>query len=167
MPGGGVVDSAGKPELPAAHIEAARRQTAIIVGAFGVSLVTCLVLVEVFRRSGPVAAAAAPGLDPIRIAVFSVAGVVVFTSTVVKGVLLRQAPPDPALRLARVRAATIIAAAMAELPAVLGLVLFFLSRSQNDFYILAVVSLYMLVRHFPRREPWDAYVQRGGTHSVR
>ncbi len=161
-----MVDSAGKPELPAPHVEAIRRQTAIMVGALGVSLVTCLVVVEVFRRSRPVTPAIT-GLDQIRIALFVVVAVLIFTSTVLKSLLLRQPSPDPALRLARMRTATILAAAMAELPAMLGLVLFILGGSQNDFYVLAIVSLYMLVRHFPRREPWDAYVQRGGTHSVR
>jgi hypothetical protein len=147
-------------------VETTRRRTAVIVGAFGASLVTCLVMVEVFRRSGPVPTAV-PGLDQIRIALFAVAAVLIFTSTVIKSLLLRQASADPRLRLARVRTATILAAVMAEFPALLGLVLFILGGSQNDFYILAVVSLYMLVRHFPRREPWDAYVQRGGAHSVR
>jgi hypothetical protein len=161
-----MVDSTGKPELAAPFVEASRRRTAILVGAFGASLATCLVLVEVVRRSRPVADAV-PVLDQIRIALFVVAAVVVFASTVVKSFMLRQAPPDPALRLARVRSATILAAAMAELPALLGLVLFILGGSQNDFYILAVVSLYMLVRHFPRREPWDAYVQRGGPQAAR
>ena len=165
LPGNGV-ESAGKPELPASYVETMRRRTAIIVGAFGASLVTCLVMVEVFRRSGP-SPTAVPGFDQIRIALFAVAAVLIFTSTVIKSLLLRQASADPALRLARVRTATILAAVMAELPALLGVVLFLLGGSQNDFYILAVVSLYMLVRHFPRREPWDAYVQRGGTHSVR
>jgi len=166
LPDNDRVDSAGKPELPSPYVEAIRRQTAIIVGAFGVSLLMSLVLVEVFRRSVPVAAAI-PGLDQIRIAVFAVAGVLVFTSTVIKSLWLRQASADPAMRLARMRTATILAAVMAELPAMLGLVLFLLGGTPNDFYILAVVSLYMLVRHFPRREPWDAYVQRGGSHSVR
>jgi hypothetical protein len=41
-------------------------------------------------------------------------------------------------------------------------VLFILGRQSSDFYILLVVSLYMLVRHFPRREQWEAYVRRGG-----
>ena len=161
-----MVDSAGQPELPSPHVEAIRRQAAVIVGAFAVSLVSCLVLVEVLRRAGTITSAV-PQLDQIRIALFAVAGVVVFVATVVKNLLMRQAPSEPEARLARARTATVLAAAMAELPAILGFVLFVLGGTPNDFYILAVVSLYMLVRHFPRREPWEAYVRRGGTHTVR
>jgi hypothetical protein len=153
-------------ELPTPFIEAARRNTATIVGAFGVSVLSSLVVVEVVRRTSP-PPVEMPGMDMIRIAMFAAAGVMIFTSTVLKSLLMRNPPPDPAQRLARARTATLVAAGMAEIPALLGLVLFLLGRTANDFYILAVVSLYMLVRHFPRREPWDAYVQRGGTSLVR
>jgi hypothetical protein len=86
----------------------------------------------------------------------------VFASTVLKGTILRNAPASGDLRLQRLRTASIITAAFAELPAIFGLVLFILGRQSSDFYILLVVSLYMLVRHFPRREQWEAYVRRGG-----
>jgi hypothetical protein len=54
-----------------------------------------------------------------------------------------------------------MSAAFAELPAVFGLVLFFLTRQRSDFYSLAVVAAYLIVRHLPQRETWENYVRRG------
>jgi hypothetical protein len=102
--------------------------------------------------------------EMLRIALFAVAGLLVFTSTVLKGSILRNAPAHSDLRIGRLRTATIITAAFAEVPVIFGLVLFILGRQTSDFYILLVISIYMLVRHFPRREQWEEYVRRGGAH---
>jgi hypothetical protein len=106
-------------------------------------------------------------LGTLRIAFFVVAGVVIFTTTIIKGVLLRSAPPDAAGRVARLRTATIVALALSEMPAIFGLVLIMLGSTRQDFYMLLAISGYMMVRHFPRRGAWEDYVQRGSTLAVR
>jgi hypothetical protein len=71
-------------------------------------------------------------------------------------------PATPELRLTRLRGASIITAAFSEGPAVLGFVLFIITRSRMDFYVLLVVSVYMIVRHLPLQGAWETYVRRGG-----
>lgn len=150
-------------DVPDHKIEIAHRQATIITGAIGGSLVLYAAMIEVLRRSLPAQVEFA-SFEMLRIALFAVAGALVFTSTVLKGALLRNPPAHGDLRIARLRTASIITAAFAEVPAIFGLVLFILGRETSDFYILLVVSIYMLVRHFPRREQWESYVRRGGAH---
>lgn len=150
-------------DIPAHKIEIAHRQAMIVTGAIGSSLVIYAVMLEVLRRVLP-APVVFESFEMLRIALFAVAGVLVFTSTVLKGALLRNPPAHGDLRIQRLRTASIITAAFAEVPVIFGLVLFILGRESSDFYILLVVSIYMLVRHFPRKEQWESYVRRGGAH---
>jgi hypothetical protein len=48
-----------------------------------------------------------------------------------------------------------VAAALAEAPAVLGLVLFLLAGHRADFYLLAGWTLLLHLSHFPRYERWE------------
>ncbi len=150
----------GAIDVSAEKIQLVHRQTLFVTLAIGVSLVVYAVLVEVLRRTLP-PATEAPPVDMLRIALFAVAGVLVFTTTVLKSMLLRNPPPTGELRLARLRTAGIIVAAFAEVPVIFGLVLFIFGRLTADFYILLIVSLYILARHYPRREQWEGYVRRG------
>jgi len=148
-------------DVSAHKIEIVHRQAVLVTAAIGASLVFYAVMVEVLRRTLP-PAEVVPAFDMLRIALFAVAGVMVFTTTVLKATLLRNAPPSGDMRLARLRTASILTAAFAEVPVIFGLVLFIFGRLTTDFYILLVVSLYILVRHFPRRDQWNGYVLRGG-----
>ena len=98
---------------------------------------------------------------------FVIAGAMIFMTTVVKGLMLRGAPADPAARLARLRTATMVGLALSEVPVVCGVVLVAIGRARQDFYMLLVISVYMLVRHFPRRGAWEEYLRRGGSSAVR
>ena len=103
----------------------------------------------------------------IRIALFVVAGAIVFLSTILKVLILRNAPPNPMIRLSRLKNAAILSAALAEMPAVFGFVLYMFGRGLGDFLVLAAISVYMLIRHFPRRGFWDEYVRSGPANAVR
>lgn len=48
-----------------------------------------------------------------------------------------------------------MAAALCELPALLGAVLFFLTGRLPDFYMLAVFSIAMELAHFPKYHNWE------------
>jgi hypothetical protein len=147
-------------EFPAETIAAAHRQATIITGAIGASLAVYAVLVLVLKNALP-APPATPGLDSVRIVLFAVVGAAIFMTTVIKGIMLRTVPPTGAARLAKLRTAAVLTAAFAELPAIIGLVLFLLGRREMDFFMLMVVSAYMLARHFPRLPAWENYVRRG------
>ncbi len=148
-------------DVPVHKIEIAHRQAQIVTGAIAGSLVVYAAMIEVLRRTLPAPEDFA-SFEMLRIALFAFAGVLVFTSTVLKGTILRNPPASGDMRIARLRTASIITAAFAEVPVIFGLVLFILGRQTSDFYILLLVSIYMLVRHFPRREQWESYVRRGG-----
>ncbi len=156
-----MVENIPAAEFPLEKINAAYRQTLLIYAGIAASLPVYVVMVEVLRHTQAAAQPmAAMGL--LRITCFILAGVFIFTSTVIKGVLLRTATSDPVARLARLRVASIVTAALAEGPAVLGLALFIMLRQRTDFYILLVVAAYMLVRHLPQQAAWQLYVRRGG-----
>jgi len=148
-------------DFPAQKIAVAHRQATMITGAIAASLVIYVIVVEVLKRSMP-APEGAPSLDTIRIALFAIVGAVIFMTTVIKSMLLRRPAATGDARLAQLRTASILTAAFAEMPAVLGLILFLIGRRGADFYLLLVVAAYMLARHFPRRETWENYVRRGG-----
>jgi len=141
------------------------KQMRTLAMSFAGALAVYAIVTEVLTRGPAVEAPAYFG--PLRIAFFVVAGVMIFTATIVKSMMLRSAPADPAARLARLRTATLTALAMSEVPALFGLVLVFIGRARPDFYMLLAISAYMLVRHFPRRGPWEDYLTRGAARTVR
>jgi hypothetical protein len=151
-------------EASPVRVEAVRRQTALIAGAIAASLPMYVVVVEWLGRSVlmPIDVA---GFATLRIALFVMVGVVIFATTVLKGVMLRNPPADGAARLTRLRTATVVSLALSEVPAAVGLVVFLVGRARGDFYILLAISAYMLARHFPRRSAWEAYAS--GSSGVR
>jgi hypothetical protein len=54
---------------------------------------------------------------------------------------------------------SMISAALCEVPAMLGWVLFFLSGSAQDFYILLLVSFVLFVMYFPRYTNWEEWTK--------
>lgn len=145
---------------------AAYKQVATVGTGLAAALLVYVVVVEVLSRT-PAGGGVPAFLGPLRIAVFVIAGIAIFVTTIVKAMMLRNAPADAAGRLARLRTATFAALALCELPALAGLVLVMVGRTRSDFYMLLAISAYMMVRHFPRRGAWDEYMRRGRTTAIR
>jgi len=156
-----MTENAPAAEFPLEKINAAHKQTLLIYAGIATSLPVYVVMVELMRHSQP-EAQPMTAVSLLRITFFVIAGIFIFSSTVIKGMLLRAAPADPVARLARLRVTSVVAAAFAEGPAVLGFALFIITRQRTDFYILLVVAAYMLVRHLPQQAAWQVYVRRGG-----
>ncbi len=57
-----------------------------------------------------------------------------------------------------------MSAALCEVPAILGLVLFFLSGSTKDFYVLLFISLALFVLFFPRYTNWEEWIKSKTSH---
>lgn len=163
-----VSDARATPTLDVSteQVATAYRSTAVTATAIIASLAVYAVVVQVVMNSGSEVSPPA-FFGPLRIALFVVSGVAIFTSTIVKGLMLRNAPADAAGRLARLRTASLVSLVFAEVPAVSGLVLVLVGRVRADFYMLLVISLYMMVRHFPRRGSWEEYLRRGSTGLAR
>ena len=153
-------------QLSPEFFNAAYKQTVTIALAIVTALPIYVVVAEILTRNAARAQLVGT-LSTLRIVFFVIAGIVIFTTTIVKGVLLRSAPADAAGRVARLRSATIISLALAEIPAIFGLVRVMLGSARADFYMLLAISGYMMVRHFPRRGAWEDYVRRGSTLAVR
>jgi hypothetical protein len=47
-------------------------------------------------------------------------------------------------------------------PAVLGLVLYFLGRSMTDFYLFLMISLFCFATYFPRLNQWEEWWRQQG-----
>ncbi len=57
--------------------------------------------------------------------------------------------------IARLRTATLLSYVLGEVPAVFGLVLFFLAGAYKVFYALWFLSLLSMLVHFPRLRAWE------------
>lgn len=54
---------------------------------------------------------------------------------------------------------SIISSALCEVPAVLGVVLFFIIGTVRDFYVFLFVSLVLFVMYFPRYANWEEWIK--------
>ena len=70
--------------------------------------------------------------------------------------------PDQTLdmRLSKLKTANIVAYAIAEIPVVLGLVLFMFTGNRHDFYALGAFSLLAMILYYPKMHHWEAWLQR-------
>lgn len=146
---------------PGGLLRAAHRRAVVVYAALLGSVAVYAAIVEILSR-GRWLRAGAEGFQVMRLAFYAVAVSMVFLTHLVRGLMLRgpggQTPEVVAQRLST---ATIAAGALAESPAILGLVLFMLDpRLYSDFYFLLLISLYLLLRHFPRLGQWQSTAQR-------
>lgn len=56
--------------------------------------------------------------------------------------------------------AAIITFALCEVPAIFGLVLYFLTRNVTDFYLFLIISLFFFSFHFPKFSQWEAWFRQ-------
>jgi len=150
------------PALALARLRAAHRAGVFVAYAMLASLVVYAGVVELIGRNAPEPMLAYN--DAIRWIFYSVAAAIVFATHVVHAVLAHRARnASPMDQAAKMTAANIVTLALAEAPAMLGLVLFFVWRQQTDFYVMCAFSLYLIIRHFPRFGEWER-IARTGTH---
>jgi len=131
----------------------------------GAAFVACLffylVLIELVKsRYRPFAGfARLTDVQTLRIVLFAAAVALVVLNRVLNGRLLKKgAGPDPATTVRTLYRAAIISLTLAEMPAIIGLVLFFLSGLYKDFYVMLFVSLVLIFMYFPRLKNWEAYL---------
>ena len=131
----------------------------------GAAFVACLffylVLIELVKsRYRPFAGfARLKDVQTLRLVLFVAAVALVVLNRVINGRLLKKgAGPDPATTVRTLYRAAIISLTLAEMPAIIGLVLFFLGGLYKDFYVLLFVSLVLIFMYFPRLKNWEAYL---------
>lgn len=150
-----MLTNAGTPDSTAAELKAAYTRARVVVSALLASVAFYIIIVEVLNRTG-IGPVARQGPDVIRYVFFALAIFIVFGANVVRGMMLRTIRADSASAfIARLVNVHVVVAAIAQTPAVLGFVLFVAWRQYADFYMLAFVSVYLLLRHFPRLAQWE------------
>ena len=144
------------------------RTALIISAAFIGSLLVYLVIVEVLRsRLSPFQGfVEIEGLSSLRYFIYIAAALQVIAIRLLRGVLLRSGQKGELKQLAlRMFRTTLLTFSLAEIPALLGLVLFLIGGYNRDFYILLFVSLFLFFMFFPRKQAWDLWIegQKTGT----
>ena len=138
-------------------LETAYRNAAITCGAMAASTFLYAVAVVVVSISQAPFEGFAGQAQPtgLRLALWTIAVVVAGVIGMARKALLGHSPSgDQAAQARRLVSTSIVTAALAEVPAVLGLVLFMLSAMRTDFYALFVLSLILQAVYFPRLEGW-------------
>jgi hypothetical protein len=135
--------------------DAHRRAKIYAVSVFA-SLVLLAVVVETLKRTAGPPGYVGVRFDFVRVVCYGIAIVLVFVANVLHGFVLKGTRTSDIYRLAsRLSVVTFIGLALAEVPVVLGFVMYVAWRSATDFYMLAFVSLYLMVRHFPYYRQWE------------
>lgn len=126
------------------------------------TLILYAVVIEILRRQ----LAPFQGLTEVsnvtllRYALYGIAILNIFFIRVARGLLLRK-PSSEEFNFLRFKLlqASLVTAALCEIPAILGLILFLLTGSVRDYYQLAGVSFILVFLHFPRYGNWDAWIK--------
>ena len=138
-------------------LETAYRIAAIICGAMAASTVLYALVVAVISVSQAPFEGFAPSAQPsiLRTALWTLALVEAGLIGLVRRALLARSGSEGAAAQARRLITTaVVTAALAEVPAILGLVLFMLWGLSGDFYALFALSLALGAVYFPRLDGW-------------
>jgi hypothetical protein len=140
-----------------AGLETAYRIAAIICGAMAASTVLYALVVVVISVSQAPFEGFAPRFQPsiLRTALWTMAVVDAgLVGLVRRALVARSRSEDAGAQARRLISAAVATAALAEMPAILGLVLFMLSGLRGDFYALLALSLALQALYFPRLDGW-------------
>ena len=140
--------------------------TAVMVNAAIIgTLIAYAVVIEIMRKQ------LAPFQGFVEISNFSILryifyGVAVINIFIIRIVgisLLRKRASDE-FKLIRLQLlkAYIVIAALCEIPAILGLILFLIVGSVRDYYQLAGISFILVFLHFPRYGKWEEWASNPG-----
>ena len=96
----------------------------------------------------------------LRYVFYGLAILQIFFIRVLRGVFLRASASDDSKTLIiKLSRASIATAVFCELPAVFGLVLFFVGGHTRDFYLMVGVSFILVFLYFPRFRNWEEWVK--------
>lgn len=134
-----------------------RAYTAAAISAAGVigAIIIYTVIAEILRHTGYRPPLLPPAAYAVKFAVYLVSASTVIilkrTASLLSG---RQGTQEETLK--RLTRLAIIRAAVCEIPAVSGLILFLLTGYRADFYLLIVFAMALEVYNFPRLPEWEA-----------
>jgi hypothetical protein len=142
----------------------AHRESQIISWAMIAGLAIYAGVVEFFIHQNTPFAGFAPDLVKDFKDYFILGGLLAFILIrTARGAILRRDPNQSLtieVLLGKLKSANIVVYAIAELPVILGLVLFMLTGNRQDFYALGTFSLLAMVLYYPKLDHWKAWLQR-------
>lgn len=147
---------------PQDEIGRALKPAAMVSAVILASLVVYLALVEVLKAAlKPFRGfAGLADMQPVRYAAFGAAAAAILLILVLRARLFkRRSGDDAGAALSRLQRASLLTMVLAEVPAVLGLVLFFVGGNAADFYKLLFASIVLAFIHFPRRGAWEEWLK--------
>jgi hypothetical protein len=136
-------------------------RTALFVAAAVLAALPVYILaVEILKgrgvRLGP--SLAAGTANALRYGLYGAAVAAVILLRVLRGMIIRKRPGDsPDRRAQKLLQASILTSVLSEVPALLGVVLFLVAGFYRDFYILLIVSLFLMFMFFPRYRNWSEW----------
>ena len=163
-------------------LRAVYRTTVFIGLALMASLVIYLIIVQLFESGtfGPLGDAAFSGsrFEVLKFALIGASAVIFFLIRSLNSQVLHsagaqgQAPasrrataPGATAEFGKLSTAAIITFALCEIPAVFGLVLYFLGRNATDFYLFLIISMFFFANHFPKFSQWEEWYRKQQTAS--
>jgi hypothetical protein len=148
-------------------LKKAYKTSAIFYVAFVLSLIIYLVVFEVFKARIPDFQGMMEKIDfPwLRYAFYALGLVQIFLIKFMRETATKSITTvDPKILISHLQRMSMVSAALCEVPVILGLVLFFLSGSAQDFYILLIVSLVVFVLFIPRFNNWEEWIKSKRSH---
>lgn len=136
------------------------RTACVLVAAFAASVLIYMLIARLITPGAP-----QPGSEKWGQPIYSAVIVLGLMVVILRRVLLSRPVMAPAATqgapavLNRLMMVTVIAAAVAEIIAVLGLVCYFLTGDYQYSWRLGLVSLFLLAYSFPRRREWERAVK--------
>lgn len=144
------------------YLRQVHRSTAVVAGAMLFALgIYALLVVAIQYGYLPMVRQLTGGAGSFREGSLLVGLVVFVVIRSSRKAMLKRNPGDNARTLVnKFRTVTVITFALCELPAIAGLVLFFLGGPAENFYILALYSSVLMVVYFPQVRHWQAWIQK-------
>ncbi len=138
------------------------RTTTLVCGAIIAGIFLYALIVELVKsRMGFFSGLSRPSHARLLVFIFyGLAIVAILLTRILNRSLMKGISGDrPEERTLRLSRAAVITAVVAEIPALLGFVLFLLTGSSRNFYYLLFVSLVLEFIFFPRRRAWQEILE--------
>jgi hypothetical protein len=138
------------------------REAQLVAWAFMATVAVHAAIVEFFLLKGETFT----GFHPEKVAAhkdyFILGGVLAFVIIrAVRTSILRGESTDTlGTLLGRLKTANMVVYAIAEVPAILGLVLFLFTGDRKDFYLLAVFSILAMILYYPKLNHWEVWLRK-------
>ena len=148
-------------------LKKAYKTSAILYAAFMLSLVIYLVVFQVLKAQITDFQGFLEKIDfPwLRYAFFALGLVQIFLIKFIRETATKSiATVDENILTSHLQRMSMISATLCEVPVVLGWVLFFLSGSSSDFYVLLIISFVLFIVYFPRYTNWEEWIRSKTSH---